>query len=105
MSPLRHEAEVYHIGRLKAQTFSWPGVQAVLNQGDLIRCDLGKRHFLREVLPDQAVSVFVESAFPTVIRRGEVTFTAEFCGDPLVVGELLAVIKREGLDDFVFEQT
>ena len=105
MGPLRHEAEVYHIGRLEAQTFSWPVIQSVLDQRDLIRCDLGKRHFLREVLPDQAVSVFVESAFPTVIRLGEVTFTAEFCGDPLVVDELLAVIKREGLDDFVFEQT
>ena len=42
MGPLRREAEVYHIGWLKAQTFSWPGVQAVLNQGDLIRYDLGK---------------------------------------------------------------
>ena len=59
LSPLRREAEVYPIGCLKAQTFSWPGVEAVLNQGDLILCDLGKRHFLREVLPDQAVGIFV----------------------------------------------
>ncbi len=59
MIPLCREAEVYHIGRLEAQTFSWPGVEAVLNHRDLIRCDLGKRHFLREVLPDQAIGVFV----------------------------------------------
>jgi len=59
LSPLRREAEVYPIGCLKAQTFSWPGVQAVLNQGDLVLCDPGKRPFLREVLPDQAVGIFV----------------------------------------------
>ena len=59
MIPLCREAEVYPIGCLEAQTFSWPGVQAVLDQRDLIRCDLGKGHFLREVLPDQAIGVFI----------------------------------------------
>ena len=103
MSPLCREAEVYPIGWLEAQTFSWPGIEAVLEQRDLIRFDLGKRHFLWEVLPDQAVGVFVESAFPTVIGFGKVALTAEFCCDSLVAGELLAVIKGEGLDDFVFE--
>ena len=105
LSPLRREAEVYPIGCLKAQTFSWPGVEAVLNPGDLIRCDLGKRHFLREVLPDQAVGIFVESAFPAVVGFGKVALTAQFCGDSLVVGKLFSVIKGNGLNDFVFEQT
>jgi len=40
-----------------------------------------------------------------VIGFGEVALAVEFCGDPLVAGELLAIIKREGLDDFVFEHT
>ena len=79
MGPLRREAEVYHIGWLKAQTFSWPGVQAVLNQGDLVRCDLGKRHFLRKVLPDRAVSVFVESTFPRTAGMGEIDVGVSTC--------------------------
>ena len=59
MSPLRREAEVYSIGCLEAQTFSWPGVQAVLDQRDLIRGDPGKGHFLREVSSDQPVGILV----------------------------------------------
>jgi hypothetical protein len=103
MSLLRCEAEVYHIGRLETQTFSWPGVEAMLDPHDLVCCDLGERHFFREVLPDQAIGVFVESAFPTVIGFGKVALAAEFCSDSLVASELLAIVKRDGLDDLIFE--
>ena len=40
-----------------------------------------------------------------MVRLGEEALTAEFCGDLFVAGELLAVIKRKGLNDLFFEQT
>ena len=105
MGALRYAAEVYRIGRFEVQAFSRSGVQAVLNEYDLVCCDLDERHFLREVLPDQTVDIFVCSAFPAVVWLGKETFATEFCGDLFVAGELLAVIKRDGFDDLVFEQT
>ena len=103
--PLRHVAEVYRIGWFIVQAFSWSGIQAVLNKGDLDCCDLCERHFLREVLTNQTVGVFVCSTFPTVVRLGEETLATECCGNLFVAGELLAVVECDGFYDLAFEQT
>ena len=51
---------------------------------------------LREVLPDQAIGVLVAAALPGGVGLGEVEADAPVPGDPLVVGELSALVRGQG---------
>ena len=105
MDTLRRVAKVYHIWWFEAETFSWSCIQPILRECNLIRCDIGKRCFLWEVLTNQAIGVFICPTFPTMVRLGEETTTTKLCGDLFVAGELLAVVERDRLDNRVVEQT
>lgn len=52
----------------------------------------------RQVLADQAVGVLVGSAFPGVVRIGEVERDASSGFDALVIMELGAIVRRDGFD-------
>ncbi len=52
----------------------------------------------RQVLADQAIGVLVGSAFPGVVRIGEVERDASSGLDALVIMELGAVVSGDGLD-------
>ncbi len=47
---------------------------------------------------DKAVEVFVGASFPSGVRMGEVVVPLERGGDPLVLGELFAVIGGQSMN-------
>ncbi len=53
---------------------------------------------LGEVLADQAVGVLVRSAFPAVVRGGEVVFHATARFHPRVTVELGPIVRRDGAE-------
>ena len=63
----------------------------------------GRRHLaevrtLREVLAHQTVGVLVQAPFPGMVRGGEVEARTQRIRDLPVPRELLAVVRRAGMD-------
>jgi hypothetical protein len=80
-----------------AQAFSGPVVEAVLRQGYLIVGYFFELAVFGEELAHKAVEVFIGAAFPGGVRMGEVEVQLKRGGDPLVLGELFAIIGGQGM--------
>ena len=89
-------AEEHLVGGAPAETV--PGSIVDLCH-DLLQFGLGDRveaTGLREVLSDQAIGVLVAAALLGGVGLGEVEADAQAPGDPLVVGELSAIVRGQG---------
>ena len=53
--------------------------------------------FLREVLANQSIGVFIQTLFPGRKRMGKVHTSAERFGQGLMIGKFLAIIDRDGV--------
>ena len=73
-------------------------IQSLDGELDVVRGDFPEGHFLREELPDQAVHVLVGATLPGSIGMGEVEVSPEFAGDALMLGELPAIVSRQGMN-------
>ncbi len=85
------------VGRAVAQRLARAVVQPVLDLAHLLRRDLAEIDALREVLANQAVDVLVPDTFPRMVRSREVESRVQPLGDLPVTGELLAVVRGQGV--------
>ena len=80
-----------------AQAFSGPVVEAVLGQGYLLVSDFLQLAVFGEELTDQAVQVIIGAAFPGGMGMSEVVVQLQVRCDPLMLGELLAVVGGQSM--------
>lgn len=79
----------------EAEAVSGAVVEAMHGKSGVLSSDRVETHLLREELSDEAVHVLVGAAFPRGIGMSEEELCIELPGDPLMLGELLAVIGRQ----------
>jgi hypothetical protein len=82
----------------EAEAFSRSVIEAVHSEGDVLGSDGVETHFLREELADKAVHVLVGATLPRGIGMSEEEVGIKFVGNSFVLGELLAIVGRQGLD-------
>lgn len=78
-------------------SFSRPDIQLMRDLIAFLLRQIFHADAFRNVLPDQAVQIFITAALPGVIRRGEVTKHGKARFERLVVMKLGAVVQREGV--------
>ena len=81
-----------------AEAFSGSVVEPVLRQGYLVVRDLFESAVFGKELADKSVEVFVGAAFPGGMGMGEVVVQLQVCCDPLMLGELLAVVGGQSMN-------
>ena len=59
------------VGRVKAERFAGSPIEQALHLGHRRRMDCREVRAFRKEVPDEAVRVFVHTAFPRVIGRGK----------------------------------
>src|ERR1035437_2402643 len=75
-----------------AEAFSWSVVEAVLCQSYFFVGDFFELAMFGEELAQQAVEIFVGAAFPGGVRMRKVVPQLQFCRDPFMLRELLAIV-------------
>ena len=88
----------YLIRGFKSQSFARAVVQSIHDHVNLLLSHRRQVTLFRQVLPDQAISVFVTSPLATRIGPAEVRQAAHLPVDLFVSGKLAAVVRRHGLD-------
>ncbi len=83
------------VRRAEAERLARAVVQPLRDPLDLGLRDRREVVLLREVLPDKPVGVLVEPSLPTRVRMREVEARSEPRRDPLVLGELSAVVRGD----------
>ena len=83
--------------RSEAEALSGPMIQSFHGEADVLRSDGIEVAFLGEVLAHQPIGVLVGAALPGRVGVREVEGGIELAGDGLVVGEFLAVVRRQGM--------
>ncbi len=84
------------LGRaFEAEGFSRTGVQLPGNGIEFLLREATQISSLGEVLPEQAVGVFVDATLPWAVRIGKVDFHTGGSSQALVLGHLLALIVRQ----------
>ncbi len=73
-------------------------IEAVHGKGDVLCGDGIEAHFLWEELADEAVHILVGASLPRGVGMSEEETGIEFLGDSPVLGELLAIVGRQGMD-------
>ena len=84
----------------REEAVSFPG-SVVEDARDFVTTLLGEvfhRRSLRQVLPNEAISVFVGASFPGVIWSGEVDRHSGALLEVLVAVELCSVVGGDGLE-------
>jgi len=81
-----------------AEAFSGSVIEAVRHEGDVLGGDVIEGHFLWKELADEAVHVFVGAPLPGGVGMGKVEVGPQLFGDALVLGELLAIVSRQGVN-------
>lgn len=89
--------EVGFIWGEKAKAFTRAIIEAFLYSQAVSLGDVGQRGSFGEVLANKAVCVFVCTAFPGVVRSGEVEGGAEFFLNIFIAVELSAVVRGDGM--------
>ena len=69
-----------------------------MRQGYLVVRDLFESAVFGKELADKSVEVFVGAAFPGGMGMGEVVVQLQVCCDPLMLGELLAVVGGHSMN-------
>ena len=82
------------VGCFVAEAFSGTMVEAMHGEGDVLVRDAIERHRFREELADESVPVLVGTTLPGALRVGKVEVSTESLGNALVLGELLAIVRR-----------
>ncbi len=62
--------------------------------------DVREIHSLREVLPQQAIGVFVRASLPRTLWIAEVDFNLSVQAEAFVIGHLFAAIPGQRLVEF-----
>lgn len=86
------------VGCFESEPLSRPVIQSVLDHSQLFIRDGLQGPFLRDVLAQQPIEVFVAASLPAAIRVGKVGLDAQGLIDSPMIGKLLAVIHRQRLD-------
>jgi len=81
-----------------AEAFSGSVIEAVRHEGYVVDGDVIEGHLLWEELADEAVHVFVGTTFPRGVGVGKVEVGSQLFGDALVLGELFAIVSRQGVN-------
>jgi hypothetical protein len=84
------------VGSTKAEAFAGPVIEGVSDLMAASLSKIGEGSPLGQVLPDEAVGVFVGAPFPGVMRRGEVDRGVEGLFDDLVAVKLDSVVEGNG---------
>ena len=72
-------------------------VETVLGQGYLLVSDFFQLAVFGKELADESVQVFIGAAFPGGMGMGEVVVQLQVRCDPLMLGELLAVVGGQSM--------
>ena len=80
------------------EAFAWPGVEFVCDDVALVLRDLGHAETLGQVLANKSVGVFVCSAFPRVMRCGEIEENAGSALNLRVAMKFRAIVGGDGLE-------
>ena len=68
-------------GCFESQSFSWSVIQSVLNHSNFLISDRGHGSFLRDVLPQQPVEVFIAASLPACKWSGKVSRALKLCNE------------------------
>ena len=82
-------------GAFEAEGFSWTGVQLPGNGIEFLLSEVTQVSSLGEVLPEQAVGVFIDATLPGAVRIGKVNFHTGGLSQALVLRHLLALVVRQ----------
>ena len=85
------------VGSSIAEAFSRAVVEKLLDFGKTMIGDADQIRAFGKELPNQAVGVFVCAALPRAVRLRKVDLQSSFLRQPLVLGELPAVVQRQCL--------
>lgn len=91
-------SEITSRGVSPAKTFPRAVVELFLNLPDLFIGDFSEVGLLWEILPDQAVGVFVQASFPRVVALCEVSPRSQCLIDQRMFCKLLAVVVCKRVD-------
>ena len=72
-------------------------VQLILNPAYLPIADVSEIGLLGEILPDESVSVFIQSFFPRMVRVAKISLRLQCFGYFGVLVELFAVVHGDGV--------
>ena len=86
------------VRRLEAEPLAGTVIQPVLDHGQLFIRDGFHAPLLGNVLAQQAVEIFIAASLPAAVRISKIGLDAQGPVNGLVVGKLLAIIHRQGLD-------
>lgn len=90
--------EEYLIRRAVAERFARSMVKSLCDSRYRSVRQLRKISPLREVLPHQPVSVFIEAPLPRTVRMSKVELSVELSRHPLMTAELPAIVAGNGVD-------
>ena len=80
-------------GCFESQSFSWSVIQSVLNHSNFLISDRGHGSFLRDVLPQQPVEVFIAASLPACKWSGKVSRALKLFINLAVSCKLFAIVK------------
>ena len=86
------------MGSFVAEAFSRSVIEAVRHEGDVLDGDVIEGHLLWKELANEAVHIFVGTTLPRGVGVGEVEVGPQLFGDVLVLGELFAIVSRQGVN-------
>ena len=86
------------------EAFSGSVIQTVHSEGDIVFRDGVEAHLLGKELPDQTIHVFVGAALPGRIGMGKEKVSVELFGNPFMLGELFAIVRRKRMNRPVYSR-
>jgi len=84
-------------GRFESQSFSWSVIQSVLDHSNLLICDSRHSPFLRNVLAQQAIEVFVAPALPACKGPSKVARALQLLINMNMPGKLFSIVIGQSL--------
>ena len=90
--------EEYLVWGSEGQSFPGAVIESVHDLLQFFRGDGTQVTPLGKVLADQAIGIFVGSAFPGVVGMGEVHTGSQGLGDAFMLGAFGAIIEGQGMD-------
>ena len=85
-------------GCFESQSFSGSVIQSVLNHSNFLICNRRHGSFLRDVLAQQPIEVFIASSLPAGEWSGKVGRTLELLINMEMTRKFLSIVKGQCLD-------